>query len=148
MIRPGLNIGAGAPGQPGHCQAPRPDRPPIGAGWGGQGKIDQCDRGGRGALDHTDGRDPTDAVSIGIVLANALNRERALTPRESELVAALVARSVNPRPLRRWTVAQDTQLRDLVNLGLTAAEIGVHIGRTTDAIHTRIKRLKEKAQGV
>ncbi|WP_156361422.1 hypothetical protein [Sphingomonas sp. Leaf67] len=82
------------------------------------------------------------------MLANALNRERALTPRESELVAALVARSVNPRPLRRWTMAQDTQLRDLINLGLTAGEIGVHIGRTTDAIHTRIKRLKERAKGV
>ncbi|WP_294328288.1 hypothetical protein [uncultured Sphingomonas sp.] len=79
------------------------------------------------------------------MLANALNRERALTPRESELVAALVARSINPRPLRRWTVAQDTQLRDLVNLGLTAAEIGVHIGRSTDAVHTRIKRLKGRA---
>lgn len=85
-----------------------------------------------------------DPVAIGIALGTALNRERSLTALESEMVAALVARTPTPRPLRRWTREHDEQLRRLVRVGLTAAEIGVQIGRSTDAIHTRIKRLKTK----
>lgn len=85
-----------------------------------------------------------DPVTIGIVLADALNRERSLTEWESGLVAALVAKALHPQPLRRWTTAQDEQLRELLELGHTAAEIGARVGRSTDAIHTRVKRLKMK----
>ncbi|MDR6790796.1 hypothetical protein J2Y58_004179 [Sphingomonas sp. BE138] len=87
---------------------------------------------------------PSDPVLIGFALADALNRERALTDWESGLVAALVARTLHPRPLRRWSAAQDEQLRDLIGSGHTAAEIGARIGRSTDAVHTRIKRLKNQ----
>lgn len=85
-----------------------------------------------------------DPVTIGIALADALNRERSLTDWESRLVAALVAKALHPQPLRRWTTEQDEQLRSLLGRGLTAAEIGERIGRSTDAIHTRVKRLKTK----
>lgn len=83
-----------------------------------------------------------DPVTIGLTLADALNRERALTPAESHLVASLVGRIPGRRALRRWTGAQDAALLDLVEAGYTAAEIGVRVERSTAAIHTRIKRLK------
>ncbi|WP_085810715.1 GcrA family cell cycle regulator [Sphingomonas sp. TZW2008] len=91
---------------------------------------------------------PSDPVSIGFALADALNRERSLTQWESGLVAALAAKALHPQPLRRWTSTQDEQLRDLLSRGHTAAEIGAQIGRSTDAIHTRVKRLKLKESAI
>ena len=87
---------------------------------------------------------PANVLAIALAFANALNRERDLTEWESGLVAVLVAKGRQRTPLRRWTPAQDDQLSRLTRGGLTAAEIGSRVGRSTDAIHTRIKRLKIK----
>jgi hypothetical protein len=84
------------------------------------------------------------AVAIGTYFAEQLCRARALTSEESALVARLIGKVPARRPLRRWTRAQDAQLRDLLADGRTAAEIGAMVGRTIDAIHTRVKRLKAK----
>jgi DNA-binding NarL/FixJ family response regulator len=83
-------------------------------------------------------------AAVGAFFAEQLSRVRALTREESALLQWLIAKTPSSRPLRRWTAAQDAQLRDLLANGLTAAEIGAIVGRTTDAIHTRVKRLKMK----
>lgn len=84
------------------------------------------------------------AVSIGIALADALNRERALTQWESGLVAALVTKTPHAQPLRRWTQAQDEQLLVLVSDGPTAPEIALRMGRTAWSVRSRLRTLKRK----
>lgn len=88
--------------------------------------------------------DITGVIAIGTYFAEQLCRARVLTNDETAMVARLTAKVPSSRPLRRWTAAQDEQLRDLLGSGHTAAEIGARIGRSTNAIHTRIKRLKGK----
>lgn len=83
-------------------------------------------------------------VAIGAFFAEQLCRMRQLTPEETELLARLLVREPSARPLRRWTSAQDAELQALAEQGITAAEIGTMVGRTTNAIHTRVKRLKLK----
>lgn len=46
-----------------------------------------------------------------------------------------------PRPLRRWTPDQDEQLRQLVDQGLTDAEIGATMDRTRHAVLIRRRTL-------
>jgi DNA-directed RNA polymerase specialized sigma24 family protein len=88
--------------------------------------------------------DHSDAITIGTFFADQLCRMRGLTAEESDLLARLLARCPSDRPLRRWTGTQDAELLTLLAQGLTAAEIGLAVGRTTDAVHTRVKRLKIK----
>lgn len=87
---------------------------------------------------------PRGMAAIGIVFAQRLEHIRALTVEESAMLARLLAHEPARRPLRRWTFAQDAQLQALTADGLTAAEIGISIGRTTAAVRTRSKRLKQQ----
>jgi DNA invertase Pin-like site-specific DNA recombinase len=50
-----------------------------------------------------------------------------------------------PRPVgRRWTPAEEKQLRDMLDAGMTAAEAARKLERTRQAIYARLQHLYRK----
>ena len=50
-----------------------------------------------------------------------------------------------PRPARRrWTAAEEGQLREMLDAGMTAPEIARKLNRTAQAIYGRVQRLYRK----
>lgn len=45
---------------------------------------------------------------------------------------------------RRWTHVEDSLLRDMLNAGLSAEEIGQRLARTAVAIYSRVQDLDKK----
>lgn len=87
-----------------------------------------------------------DNIAIATVFANALNRERALTLDESELLGILLSRAASAPVLRRWSPADDRQLAALRDT-FTAPQIAAHLGRTPWSVRSRIRSLKRKTTG-
>ena len=50
---------------------------------------------------------------------------------------------------RRWTPAEERQLRDLLDAGMTAAKVATKLGRTRQAIYARLQHIytKRKVDG-
>jgi hypothetical protein len=52
---------------------------------------------------------------------------------------------IKPKPVtRRWTVAEDNLLHDMLNAGMTAEEIGRRLARTAAAVYSRVQDLDKK----
>jgi DNA invertase Pin-like site-specific DNA recombinase len=50
-----------------------------------------------------------------------------------------------PKPVgRRWTAAEEKQLQDMLDAGMTAAEAARKLGRTRQAIYARLQHLYRK----
>jgi IS30 family transposase len=50
-----------------------------------------------------------------------------------------------PKPVgRRWTRAEEKQLQDMLDAGMTAAEVATKLGRTRQAIYARLQLLYRK----
>ena len=45
---------------------------------------------------------------------------------------------------RRWTPAEERQLRDLLDAGMTAAKVATKLGRTRQAIYARLQHIYRK----
>jgi hypothetical protein len=45
---------------------------------------------------------------------------------------------------RRWTDTEDNLLRDMLNAGLTAEEIGRRLARTPVAVYSRVQHLDKR----
>jgi DNA invertase Pin-like site-specific DNA recombinase len=45
---------------------------------------------------------------------------------------------------RRWTPAEEKQLQDMLDAGMTAAEAAKKLGRTRQAIYARLQHLYRK----
>jgi DNA-binding NarL/FixJ family response regulator len=45
---------------------------------------------------------------------------------------------------RRWTRAEEKQLRDLLDAGMTAAEVAAKLGRSRQAIYARLQHIYRK----
>ena len=44
-----------------------------------------------------------------------------------------------PKPVgRRWTRAEEKQLQDMLDAGMTAAEVATKLGRTRQAVYARL----------
>jgi IS30 family transposase len=47
-----------------------------------------------------------------------------------------------PKPIgRRWTLAEEKQLQDMLDAGMKAAEVGEKLKRTRQAIYARLQRI-------
>ena len=52
---------------------------------------------------------------------------------------------IEPKPAaRRWTIAEDRLLHEMLNARLTAEDIGRRLARTPVAIYSRVQRLERK----
>ena len=50
-----------------------------------------------------------------------------------------------PKPVgRRWTWAEEKQLQDMLDAGMTAGEAATKLGRTRQSIYARLQRLYRK----
>jgi IS30 family transposase len=50
-----------------------------------------------------------------------------------------------PRPVgRRWTAAEEKQLQEMLDAGMTAAEAATKLERTRQSIYARLQRLYRK----
>jgi IS30 family transposase len=50
-----------------------------------------------------------------------------------------------PKPVgRRWTRAEEKQLQDMLDAGMTAGEAATKLGRTRQSIYARLQRLYRK----
>jgi DNA invertase Pin-like site-specific DNA recombinase len=50
-----------------------------------------------------------------------------------------------PKPVgRRWTPAEEKQLQDMLDAGMTAAEVATKLERTRQAIYARLQHLYRK----
>jgi DNA-binding NarL/FixJ family response regulator len=50
-----------------------------------------------------------------------------------------------PRPAgRRWTAAEESQLKEMLNAGKTVPQIAPKLNRTAQAIYSRLQRLYRK----
>ena len=85
------------------------------------------------------------AQSIAIAFADALCRERALSPQESDMLVQVVMTDRREQAPGKvfWTAKDDRTLRRLRRTH-RAAEIAGKMGRTTRAVEARLLRLRQK----
>ncbi len=79
-----------------------------------------------------------------IVLANALNRCRSLSDRESRILEMAICRQMGNPGIRRWSEEDDAKLLKMRKAGFRAEHIADQLDRTDDAVRSRIKLLKKK----
>jgi len=78
--------------------------------------------------------------TVGAVQTHKLEGLRRSDPR-------IAPRRVTVRTQETWTAEQDSALTKMILDGMTAADIGMRIGRTKNAVIGRSHRLKVKLQG-
>lgn len=87
--------------------------------------------------------------TIVIELANSLNRFRSLTEQESRWVEASVRREEWRKtggPTPRWAAKDDIRLKRMVRNGKQPRAIARAMGRSEQAVWSRIRFLRRKGQ--
>ncbi len=79
------------------------------------------------------------AHTSAIYAFDALSRERALRPNETDMLCALIGEK-----RRLWTQADDRELSRMKRRGMNATEIGRETGRSAMAVRIRLHHLKRK----
>lgn len=77
--------------------------------------------------------------AIAIHFADELNRSRALTDREADMLDSIVGKK-----RRLWTQAEDRELKRMRRKRMTAPEIAVALGRSSWGVRMRVNHLKRK----
>lgn len=86
------------------------------------------------------------SASLVIRLATELNRHRALTPEEEEMLCTAMRRT---RPTSRtlWTAKEDRELLRLARKpGATSRTIAAKMGRTRAAVRSRYAKIRNRGK--
>ena len=76
-----------------------------------------------------------------IELADALSKVRALDDRESRILQRAISRDRGA--IRRWTPHEDAKLLKMHKARIRCAQIATTLGRTDQAVFTRLRDLKK-----
>lgn len=83
--------------------------------------------------------------TIAVSFAERLNKMRALTDDETDMLCAVLSLTREKRSYRSWKAKDDRELQRMLRRGMRASEIAQATGRTTMAVRNRIHRLRAKA---